>query len=109
MSQFSRSVLSATAQQRGFWRYAVSLLAALSFLLVVSASTTHIHKSTAALEDCVICAVVGDTLADVPTPPALVHAIQLAYFCIVAATLYVAAYATAQLLPPGRGPPRASA
>lgn len=109
MSHFSRSVLSSTAHQRGFWRYAVSLLAALSFLLVVSASTTHIHKSTAALEDCVICAVVGDTLADVPAPPALIHAFQLAYFCIVTATVYVAAYTAAQLLPPSRGPPRASA
>lgn len=108
MSIFPRSALSKAAHRRGIWRWTVSLLAALSFLLVVSTSTSHIHKNAAALQDCAVCAVVADKLADIPVPPALVHDVQFQTYHVVAATVRVASYTTVSLLPPSRGPPRAS-
>lgn len=100
--------LSRAAHRRGIWRWSVSLLAALSFLLVVSTSASHIHKNSASLQDCAVCAVVADKLADVPVPAALVHDIQPQAYHLVAATVHVATYSTVPLIPPSRGPPRTS-
>ncbi len=98
----------AAARKRGYWRSAVALLAAFSFLLLVSASVTHVHKSSATIHDCAVCAVVADKLADTPVPPVLVHDLQLPDFLLPAARLVAPMYAAVQWLPPGRGPPSAS-
>ena len=109
MSPTTPPRLSKAAHRRGIWRWGVSLLAVLSFLLVVSTAASHIHKNAAALQDCAVCAVVADKLADVPVPPALVSVGQLHQpYLVAAATVHVAAYSAVQLLPPSRGPPRAS-
>lgn len=109
MSLSSRAALSSAAHRRGIWHWTVSLLAALSFLLVVSTSASHIHKDAAALQDCAVCAIVADKLADVPVPPALVHDVlpQL-YHVAATATAHVAVYSFVLLLPPNRGPPDSS-
>jgi hypothetical protein len=94
---------------RGIWRWYVALLTALSFCLVVATSASHLHQTTAAAHDCAICCVVVDKLADAPPPLALVHAVMLrSYRIIVDGTRFEVAYASSQLLPPSRGPPRAS-
>lgn len=97
------------ARKRGYWRSAVAVLAALSFLLLVSASVTHVHKSSATIHDCAVCAVVADKLADTPAPPVLVHDHQLPDFLLPAATATTPVYSAVKWLPPGRGPPSASA
>ncbi|WP_374361495.1 hypothetical protein [Pseudoduganella danionis] len=96
------------ARERGYWRSAVSLLAALSFLLLVSASVTHVHKSSATIHDCAVCAVVADKLADTPVPPVLVPAHQPPCFPLPAARASLLIASNVRWLPPGRGPPSAS-
>lgn len=109
MSLASRATLSSAAHRRSIWHWTVSLLATLSFLLVVSTSASHVHKNAATLQDCAVCAVVADKLADVPVPPALVHDIPPQLYHVAAtATAHVAVYSFVLLLPPNRGPPRAS-
>jgi len=105
---FSTAWLTA-ARKRGYWRSAVALLAAFSFLLLVSASVTHVHKSSATIHDCAVCVVVADQLADTPVPPVLVHDLQLPDVALPALLFVAPVYATVQLLPPGRGPPSTSA
>jgi hypothetical protein len=108
MSLITLSRLSNTAHRRGIWRWSVSILAALCFLLVVSSSASHIHKNSASLQNCAVCAVVADKLADVPVPPALVHDIAQQPYRLFAATVHLASYSTVDFLPPGCGPPRVS-
>lgn len=94
------------AHQRGYWRSALVWLAAFSFLLLVSASASHIHKTAATLHDCAVCAVVADKLADAPAPPLLVHDLQLPDVLLLpAGRPILPEHAVTLWLPPGRGPP----
>lgn len=94
------------APQRGYWRSALVWLVAFSFLLLVSASASHIHKTAATLHDCAVCVVVADKLADTPAPPLLVHDLQLPDVLLLpAARALLPKHAVTLWLPPGRGPP----
>jgi len=90
------------------WRWYVALLTALSFCLVV-ASASHLHEEAKAVDDCAICCVVLDKLVEAPPAPLLVHATTLQSYRLLAPRAFKDACLAAQLLPPSRGPPPASA
>ncbi|MBC7453365.1 MAG: hypothetical protein H7335_06610 [Massilia sp.] len=91
------------------WRWFVALFTALSFCMVVASSASHLHKEAKAIHDCAICCVVFDKLAEAPPAPLLVHAATLQSYRLLAPRAFIDAYLAAQLLPPSRGPPLASA
>lgn len=100
--------LPKTALLRGAWRWYVALFTALSFFLLVATAESHLHKTATAAHDCVVCNVVLDKLADAPTPPALVHPVEMSAYCVVAFEAFEVAYSSPQLLPPSCGPPQTS-
>lgn len=97
------------AQMRGIWRWFVTLFTALSFILVVATSASHLHTQAAAAHDCAICCVVLDKLGGAPPAPILIHAVTLQSYRIVAVAQLALVYSASRLLPPSCGPPHASA
>ncbi len=93
---------------RGAWRMWVALLTTLSFVMLMAASSSHEHRDIKAEHDCVLCSAVLDQVADLAVPPALLpQALALSYILFVPA-VPLASRAVPSLLPPSRGPPRAS-
>ncbi|MDB5935346.1 MAG: hypothetical protein JWQ01_2690 [Massilia sp.] len=100
--------LPKTALLRGAWRWYVALFTALSFFLLVATAESHLHNNAAAAHDCVVCSVVLDKLADTPTPPTLVHPVEMSPYRVDVFEAFEVAYSSPQLLPPSCGPPYAS-
>jgi hypothetical protein len=108
LSKARRPGLPKTALLRGAWRWYVAVFTALSFFLLVATAESHLHKTAAAAHDCVVCSVVLDKLADTPTPPPLVHHLDMSAYRVDVYEAFEVAYSSPQLLPPSCGPPHAS-
>jgi hypothetical protein len=109
MTKQQRTDQPAVARLRGGWRWCVALFTALTFVLVVATSGSHVHESARAAHDCALCSAVVDALADIPPAPVVVHDLTLASYHIVTVAPLEVAYASPLLLPPSCGPPHASA
>lgn len=105
MPALSTSLLLPAARKRSWWRSAVAALAALSFLLLVTASVSHVHKSSSTIHDCAVCAVVADQLADPPAPVLLVAQTALTLRYVLPLPVACVLRSAVRWLPPGRGPP----
>jgi hypothetical protein len=97
---------SAPALLRDGWRLCIALFAALSLVLLISASATHLHASALAADDCALCSGVPGTLADAPPAPAVVPALALQAYFVVHRAPPAASYISPKLLPHSCGPPQ---
>jgi hypothetical protein len=90
------------------WRVWTALLAAITFIVLVSTAATHHHATTVDDQDCAICSVVTHKLADLPLvklPKLVVILVSYAPFLRAAPSV---AHASPLRLPPSCGPPALS-
>jgi hypothetical protein len=101
---------AAAKPARAQWRMlATAWLAALTFVLMVTTSASHVYTCAKAVQNCQLCGMVAHAVADMPVAPALVHAVAHALYRIAPAVPAALGRRYAVVLPPCRGPPRASA
>lgn len=91
------------------WHGVVVLFAVLSFLMLLGTAATHHHTTLVGEHDCVTCSAVTDRIADIGFVP-VIHrpAVDVTYVVLAAPCCRFRRSQTV-LLPPGRGPPPASA
>ena len=93
------------APSRSGWHWFVVLFTALSFVLMLASASSHVHDSTDAVHDCVVCSAVVDQLAEAPAAAPLVVDVQYQPYHIAPAPVGGGAPSIDALRPPSCGPP----
>ncbi|CDG86056.1 hypothetical protein [Janthinobacterium agaricidamnosum] len=89
-----------------WWQLYVTLVAAISMVLLMATAATHLHKTALAAEDCALCCNVIDKIADLTVPPAVAMTapVLLPYRLLTLAPLALV-FSSNVMLPPSCGPP----
>ena len=93
------------APWRSAWHWFVVLLTALSFVLMLVSASSHVHDSTDAVHDCVVCSAVVGQLAEAPAAVPLVVDVQYQAYPVTPVPVGSGAPSIDALRPPSCGPP----